>query len=49
MSLDKNVDAFVIYMTFLNLDLILIQLVKKTQIILLITNKVKILTKYLDF
>lgn len=45
-ALEKNIKLFI---TSLNLSLILIYLAKKIQIDLLITKKIKILNKYLDF
>ena len=47
MMLNKHVEAFVVYVTFLLT--IAIYSFKKVQITLLIAKKVKILTKYLDF
>lgn len=47
--LDKNVEDFVIHVIFLSSSLMLIYLAKKTQIIFLLTYKVKILVKYSDF
>lgn len=47
--LDKNVEAFVMYVTSFNLSLMLIHPTKKAQIASLITKKIKILVKYLDF
>ena len=47
MALDKYVEPFVIYMTFLLI--IGIYLAKKAQITLFIAEKVYILIKYLDF
>lgn len=49
MVLNKNIKAFVIYITFLNLSLILIHLARKTQIASLIIKKIIILNKYSDF
>lgn len=48
MGLDKNVEAFVIYIIS-QFCLILIHLTRKTQIVLLLAKKIKILAKYLDF
>lgn len=47
--LSKNFKAFVVQVTFFSRSLMLIYLAKKAQIILLITKKVKILDKHLDF
>ena len=47
--LDKNVKAFVMYIIFLSLNLILINLAKKAKIATLITKKVKISTDYSEF
>lgn len=49
MALDKNVEAFIIYMICFNLSLILIYQVKKVKITLLLTKKIKIKVKYSDF
>lgn len=46
--LDKNIEAFVIYIKF-QVSLILIYFNKKTQIALLIIEKIKIPAKYLNF
>ena len=47
MALNKDVEAFIEYITFLLI--IVIYQTKKTQIALLIIKKVKIPTKYLNF
>ena len=47
--LDKNVEAFVMYVTSFNLNSLLIYLARKAWIALLVGKKVKILIKYLDF
>ena len=49
MALDKNIEAFVMHMTTLSLNLMPIHPVQKAQIILLVAKKVQILNKYLDF
>ena len=49
MALDKNIEAFVVYITSFSLNLILIYLAWEVYIVLLIIKKVKILIKYLDF
>ena len=49
MTLDKNVEAFIMHITFFSLNLIPIYLAQKAQIALLIAEKIKILTKYSDF
>ena len=46
--LDKNFEAFIVYVTSLSINLILIHLAKKAQIALLIAEKVKIPTNYLN-
>ena len=46
--MNENVEAFVIYMTLLTLEII-IHLAKKAQIALLITEKVIVLVDYLDY
>lgn len=46
--IDKNIEVFIMQVTFW-LGLILIYPAKKTQIVLLLTKKIKILTKYSDF
>ena len=49
-ALDKNIKVFVIYVSFLNLRLkITVQLARKVQIALLLSKKVTISVKYLDF
>lgn len=48
-ALNKNVEIFVMYMTFIDLSSMLIHPAKKTQIASLITKKVKISAKYSDF
>ena len=45
--LDKNIKVFIVYITFLNLKSI--YLTWKTQIGLLLTKKIIVLAKYLDF
>ena len=47
--MDKNVEAFVVHVTSLSLNSMLIYPVRAAQIALLIAKKVKILTNYLDF
>ena len=47
--LNKNIEAFIVYMTSFNFNLIPIYLAKEAQIVLLVAKKVKILIKYLDF
>lgn len=49
--LDKNVEVFVMYITFFSLEklTITIHLTRKVQIILLLTEKVMIFNKYSDF
>lgn len=47
MVLNKDVEAFVIYVIFITLRFILIYLDRKAQIALLFVKKVKILAKYL--
>lgn len=49
MALDKNIKAFMVYVTSLKLSLILIYLAKKAQIALLFIKKVMIPAKYSDF
>ena len=49
MVLKKNIEVFVVYVTSLSLNLMPIHPVKKAQIALLVTKKIKIQTKYLDF
>ena len=46
---DRNVKVFVMYMTSLSLNLMLIYLIQEAQIALLVIKKVKILSKYSDF
>lgn len=50
-ALNKNVKAFVVHMTFINLNKqkMSIQLAKEALIALLIVEKVQILTEYSDF
>ena len=48
-ALDRYVKAFLVYMISLSLNLMLIDLAKKAQIVLLIAKKVKIPTKYSNF
>lgn len=48
-TLDKDVDDFVIYMSSLNLELIIIDLAREVQIASLLTKKVIIVAKYPDF
>lgn len=43
--MDKNIEAFLIYITLFNL----IHLAKKTQIVVLLIKKIIISNKYLDF
>lgn len=47
--LDKNVEAFIVYLTSSSLSSILINLVQKAQIDLLIAEEIKIPAIYLDF
>ena len=47
--LDKNIEAFIIYVTSFNLNSILIHSVQKTYIALLFIKKVQISYKYSDF
>lgn len=49
--LNKNIKVFVMHVTFLSFNkiMIIIYLTKKAQIALLLTKEVKILAKYLDF
>lgn len=49
MTLDKNIEIFVIHVIFFSLSLILIYLTKIIYIILLFIKKIKILVRYLDF
>ena len=49
MALNKNIKVFIIYVIFFSLDLILIYESQKVQIILLLTKKVIIQTKYSIF
>ena len=48
-ALDKNVEAFVIHVTSLNLNSMLIHSTKEAKIALLVAEEVKIPTKYSDF
>ena len=48
-ALDKNVEAFVVHVTSLSLNLILIHPAKEAQIVSLIVKEVKIPTNYLNF
>ena len=48
-ALDKNIEAFVVYITSLNLSSILIHPARKAQITLLLAEEVKIPTEYSDF
>lgn len=48
-ALDENVEAFIVYMTFIVLGSMLIHLARKGQIALLLAKEVKILAEYLDF
>lgn len=48
-ALQKNMKVFVIYMTFIDLSLMLIYLSKKTQIMSLFTKEMKIPIKYSNF
>lgn len=45
---DKNIEAFIMYMTFLSLRKLTI-IIYPTKIVLLLIKKIKILNKYLDF
>ena len=47
--LNENIKAFIIYVTSLSLNFMPIYLAQEAQIALLLTKKVKFLTKYLDF
>ena len=47
--LDENVEAFVVYVTSLSFNSILIHPAREAQIALLIAKEVKIPTKYSDF
>ena len=47
--LDKNIEAFVVYITSFSLSLMLIYLAQKPEIVLLIAKKAKIPIKYSDF
>lgn len=47
--LDKNIKTFVVLVTSFSLSLMSIQPAKKAKIALLLTKKVKIQIKYLDF
>lgn len=46
---DENIEAFVVWITFLDLSSILIYSAKKTQMVLPLAKKVKNLAKYSDF
>ena len=48
-ALDENVEAFLVYVTSLSLNLISIHLAREAQIASLVAKEVKILTKYSDF
>lgn len=48
-ALDKNVRTFVVYVAFLNLRQMTIFPARKTQIVLLVAEKVTISVKYFDF
>ena len=49
-TLDKNIETFMVYVNFLSQGLrMTIHLAKKVQIFLLIVKKISILAKYLDF
>lgn len=48
-ALDKNIEASVVHVIFLNLSLISIHPAKKAQIVLLLDKEVKILIQYSDF
>ena len=47
--LNENIEAFIVYMQSFSLNLMSIYPTQKAQIALLITKKVQILTKYLNF
>ena len=49
MALDKNIEAFVIYVKSFSHTLILIHLAQKAQIPLLVIEKIQILSEYSDF
>lgn len=52
MALDKNIEAFVVYITSLNLSkklIMIIHLVKKALIAFLLIEKITILNKYSNF
>ena len=49
LSEDKNIKAFVVYIIFLNLNLIPIHLAQEAQIALLVIEKVQIPSEYLNF
>ena len=48
-ALNENVKVFIVYIIYLNLNLILIYLAQEAQIALLIVKKEQILFKYSDF
>ena len=48
-ALDKNVEPFIIHVIFFSINLMPMHLAQKAQTALLLTKKIKILTKYLDF
>ena len=50
-AFDENIEAFMVHITFFSLrkPIILIHPAREIQIALLLTKKVKILTKYSDF
>lgn len=49
MALDKNIEAFIVYVISFNSNSMSINPAKKPQIALLIVKNVKILNKYLNF
>ena len=49
LSRDENIEAFVVYITFLHLNSMPIHLAQEAQIALLVIEEVKISNKYLDF
>ena len=49
MALDKNIEAFVMHVTSLSFNLIVIHLARKAQIVLLAAKKLQIPIKYSDF
>ena len=49
MALNKNIKAFILHVTFFNLNLMTIHQVQEASIVLLVIKKVEILFKYSNY